>query len=147
MDVVYQPIWSTTWAEASTPTATSGGGLIPVGGRTIENGFHFSNALLRLGVRREVARSLTRTVTLQLGFLVRSVHYNLTQRDLVEGATHQMKESWAEWTPTWGLIFSDPDFAVCYRGAVPIGTDRVGVPPTMGMVSARARLFGDFIFP
>jgi len=56
-----------------------------VGGRTIENGFHFSNALLRLGVSREVARSLTRTVTLQLGFLVRSVHYNLTQRDLVEG--------------------------------------------------------------
>ena len=147
MDVVYQPIWSTTWAEASAPTATSGGGLIPVGGRTIENGFHFSNALLRLGVSREVARSLTRTVTLQLGFLVRSVHYNLTQRDFVEGATHQLQESWAEWTPTWGLSLRHPDFDLCYRGSVSHGTDRLVVTPNNGIVLAGARPIGGFFFP
>ena len=147
MDVVYQPIWSTTWAEASAPTATSGGGLIPVGGRTIENGFHFSNALLRLGVSREVARSLTRTVTLQLGFLVRSVHYNLTQRDFVEGATHQLQESWAEWTPTWGLSLRHPDFDLCYRGSVSHGTDRLVVTPSNGNVFADARPLGGFFFP
>ena len=147
MDVVYQPIWSTTWAEASTPTATSGGGLIPVGGRTIENGFHFSNALFRLGVSREVARSLTRTVTLQLGFLVRSVHYNLTQRDFVEGATHQMKESWAEWTPTWGLSLRHPDFDLCYRGSVSHGTDRLVVTPSNGNVFDARPIIGGFFFP
>src|SRR5213078_5356459 len=53
MDVVYQPIWSTTWTEAQTPVVTIGGGTIPVGGRTVENGFHFSNSLLRIGVSRE----------------------------------------------------------------------------------------------
>ncbi len=147
MDVVYQPIWSTTWAEASAPTATSGGGLIPVSGRTIENGFHFSNALLRLGVSREVARSLTRTVTLQLGFFVRSVHYSLTQQDFVEGATHEMKESWAEWTPTWGLSLRHPDFDLCYRGSVSHGTDRLVVTPSNGNVFADARPLGGFFFP
>jgi hypothetical protein len=143
MDVVYQPIWSTTWAEASTPTATSGGGLIPVGGRTIENAFHFSNALFRLGVSREVARSLTRTVTLQLGFLVRSIHYNLAQRDFVEGATHQLKQSWAEWTPTWGLSVRHPEFELCYRGRVSHGTDRLVATPNQVFL-ADARPVGFF---
>ncbi|PYO96700.1 MAG: hypothetical protein DMD60_09400 [Gemmatimonadetes bacterium] len=147
MDVVYQPIWSTTWAEASAPTATSGGGLIPVGGRTVENGFHFSNALLRLGVSREVARSLTRTVTLQLGLLVRSIHYNLAQRDFVEGATRQLKESWAEWTPTWGLSLRHPEFELCYRGRVSHGTDRLVVTPSDVIALADARPIGSFFFP
>ena len=145
MDVVYQPIWSTTWAEASTPTATSTGGVIPVGGKTIENGFHFSNALFRLGVSREVARSLTRTVTLQLGFLVRSVHYNLAQRDFVEGATRQLKESWAEWTPTWGVSLRHPEFELCYRGRVSHGTDRLVATPPSGIIAfADARPIGFF---
>jgi hypothetical protein len=145
MDVVYQPIWSTTWAEASTPTATSAGGLIPVGGRTIENAFHFSNALFRMGVSRDVVRSLTRTVALQLGFLVRSVHYNLSQRDFVEGVTHLLKESWAEWTPTWGVSIRHPEFELCYRGRVSHGTDRLVATPNQVFL-ADARPFG-FFFP
>jgi hypothetical protein len=147
MDVVYQPIWSTTWAEAGTPTATSGGNVIPVGGRTVENGFHFSNALFRLGVNRELARSLTRTVMLQLGFLVRSVQYSLAQRDFVEGATRQLKESWAEWTPTWGLSLRHPEFDLCYRGRVSHGTDRLVVTPSNGIILADARPIGGFFFP
>ncbi len=147
MDVVYQPIWCTTWTEASTPTATLAGGLIPVGGRTIENGFHFSNALLRVGVSREVARSVTRTVTVQLGFFVRSVHYNLAQRDFVEGATHQLQESWAEWTPTWGLSVRHPEFDLCYRGSVSHGTDRLVATSNNNIVLAGARPIGGFFFP
>jgi hypothetical protein len=147
MDVVFQPIWSTTWTEASTPTATSGGNVIPLGGRTIENGFHFSNALFRLGFSHEVVQSLTRTVTLQLGFLVRSVHYNLAQRDFVEGATHQLKESWAEWTPTWGLSVRHPEFELSYRGRVSHGTDRLVVTPGGGIAVADARPIGGFFFP
>jgi hypothetical protein len=144
MDVVYQPIWSTTWTEASTPTATLAGGLIPLGSRTIENGFHFSNALFRLGVSREVARSVARTVTLQLGLFVRSVHYNLAQRDFVEGATHQLKESWAEWTPTWGLSVRHPEFELSYRGRVSHGTDRLVAPSDVVFGVADARPFGFF---
>src|SRR2546430_9641136 len=80
--VVYQPIWSTTWAEAQTPVVTVAGGTIPVGGRTVENGFHFSNALIRIGVSREVTLGpLTRAAALQLGLAVRSVHYNLRSEE------------------------------------------------------------------
>src|SRR5256884_5783807 len=82
MAVVYQPIWSTTWAEAQTPVVTVGGGTIPVGGRTVENGFHFSNALMRIGVSREVTLGpLTRTAAVQLGLAVRSVHYDLARSE------------------------------------------------------------------
>src|SRR5439155_792275 len=45
MDVVYQPIWSTAWAEAGTPAATLGSDT---------SRFHFSNVLFRMGVSREV---------------------------------------------------------------------------------------------
>ena len=126
MDVVFQPIWSTTWAEASTPTATPGGNVIPVGGRTVDNGFHFSNALIRIGVSREVTLGpLTRSAALQLGLAVRSVHYNLTQQDHVDVATHRLEESWLEWTPTWGLSFRFPELELRYRGRVSHGTDRL----------------------
>src|SRR6266566_2920092 len=126
MDVVYQPIWSTTWAEAQTSVVTVGGGTIPVGGRTVENGFHFSNALVRIGVSREVTLGpLTRTAALQLGLAVRSVHYNLAQQDHVEGVTRHLEESWLEWTPTWGLTFRFPELELRYRGRVSHGTDRL----------------------
>ena len=128
VDVVYQPIWSSTWSEAATPTATARGDTIPVGGRTVDNGFHFSNALFRLGVSREVVRSLTKTAALQLGLVVRSVHYNLAQRDFVDGATRRVEESWLEWTPTWGLSVRFPELELRYRGSVTHGTDRLVAP-------------------
>jgi len=144
MDVVYQPIWSTTWAEASTPTATSGGGLIPVGGRTIENGFHFSNALFRMGFSHEVGRSPTKTTALQLGLVVRSVHYNLAQRDFVEVTTRRLAESWLEWTPTWGLSVRFPEAELRYRGRVTHGTDRLVPPSDVVFGVADARPIGFF---
>src|SRR5207253_8456940 len=71
-----------SWAEAQTPVVTVGGGTIPVGGRTVENGFHFSNALMRIGVSREVTLGpLTRTAAVQLGLAVRSVHYDLRSEE------------------------------------------------------------------
>ncbi len=129
VDVVYQPIWSSTWAEAATPTATSRGDTIPVGGRTVDNGFHFSNALFRIGFSHEVVRSVTKTAALQLGLAVRSVHYTLAQRDFVEVATRRLEESWAEWTPTWGLSLRFPELELRYRGSVTHGTDRLVATP------------------
>jgi len=146
MDVVYQPIWSTTWAEASVPTATSGGGLIPLGGRTVENGFHFSNALFRIGFSHEVVRALTKTAALQLGLAVRSVHYSLAQRDFVEVAMRRLKQSWAEWTPTWGLSVRFPELELRYRGRVSHGTDRLVPTPPDGFVTVADPRPG-FFFP
>src|SRR5207247_475772 len=55
LDAIYEPIWSETWAEAEAPTETVLGDTIPAGGRTIENHFRFSDALVRMGVGRELA--------------------------------------------------------------------------------------------
>src|SRR4029077_18265409 len=52
LDAVYEPIWSLTYAAAPVPTETALGDTIPVGGKTIENRFRFSNALFRMGVAR-----------------------------------------------------------------------------------------------
>src|SRR5216117_1732202 len=146
MDVVYQPIWSTTWTEAQTPVVTIGGGTIPVGGRTVENSFHFSNALIRIGVSREVTLGpLTRTAALQLGLAVRSVHYNLAQQDHVEAVTQHLEESWLEWTPTWGLSLRFPELELRYRGRVTHGTDRLVATPNQFIGIADARPLG--IFP
>jgi len=136
MDVVYQPIWSTTWAEAQTPVVKLAGGTIPVGGRTVENGFHFSNALIRIGVSREVTLGpLTRTAALQLGLAVRSVHYNLAQQDHVDAVTRHLEESWLEWTPTWGLSFRFPELELRYRGRVSHGTDRLVASNQNGFIA------------
>jgi hypothetical protein len=120
MDVVYQPIWSTTWAEA----------------RTIENAFHFSNALFRMGVSRELPLGpYSKTAAVQLGLVVRSVHYTLVQRDFVDVATRRLEESWLEWTPTWGLSFRFPELELRYRGRVSHGTDRLVAPSSDGFIA------------
>src|SRR2546425_59465 len=115
---------------AESPPRAQSGFLQAVGGRTVENGFHFSNALIRIGVSREVTLGpLTKTTALQLGLAVRSVHYDLAQQDHVEGVTRHLEESWLEWTPTWGLTFRFPELELRYRGRVSHGTDRLGWAP------------------
>jgi hypothetical protein len=144
MDLVYQPIWSTTWAEAQTPTTTSDGTVIPVGGRTVENAFHFSNALFRMGVSRELMLGpYTKTVALQLGLMVRSIRYNLAQRDHIDVATRRLEQSWLEWTPTWGVSLRFPELELRYRGRVSHGTDRLvgsSNPPFIGIDNLRPNI-------
>jgi hypothetical protein len=54
LDAVYEPIWSYTWADAAAPLQTSAGATIPAGGKTIENRFRFSNALIRMGFSQDM---------------------------------------------------------------------------------------------
>ncbi|HET7038776.1 MAG TPA: hypothetical protein VFH97_02750 [Gemmatimonadales bacterium] len=135
MDIVYEPAWSDTWAEAATPVPTAGGDTIPVGGRTVENDFTFSNAAVNLGV------GVTQGVaTFQLGVSVRAYDYDLEQADLVAGTFRRQSEQWMEWTPSWGLRVDLPGVAVRYLGRVTTGTGRPGVAWT-GAVPGRAEDF------
>ncbi|HEX4600223.1 MAG TPA: hypothetical protein VH116_02420 [Gemmatimonadales bacterium] len=128
IDAIYEPIWSYTWADATAPVVTTVGATIPVGGKTFENHFRFSNALLRMGVSRAMElQTLGRVVELQLGLIVRSVHYGLAQADNVQGASNALTEGWVEWTPTWGLSLRFPDLEIRYRGRVTKGTGRPGI--------------------
>jgi hypothetical protein len=128
IDAIYEPIWSYTWADAASPVLTARGDTIPVGGKTIENHFHFSNGLLRLGLSRDVELGpLGKAAGLQLGLMVRSIRYRLAQSDNVQAVAHQLDEGWVEWTPTWGLSLRFPDLEIRYRGRVTNGTGRPGV--------------------
>jgi hypothetical protein len=132
LDVIYQPAWSDTWAEAAEPTATVGGDTIPVGGRTIENDFTFSNAAVRMGVGHTLGQA-----TFQLGLAVRAYDYDLAQRDLVADTFRRQSEQWMEWTPSWGARVELPGVAVRYLGRVTTGTGRPGVAWS-GVTDARA---------
>lgn len=125
LDAVYEPIWSTTWAVASAPVVTGLGGTIPVGGRTSENRFRFSNVVLRLGVSQDLPLAdMSKGVGLQLGLAVRSMHYRLVERDLLASTTQRARDSWVEWSPTWGLSLRFPKLELHYRGRITNGTGR-----------------------
>ena len=127
LDAVYEPIWSNTYAAAAVPTETTLGDTIPVGGKTIENRFRFSNALFRMGVGRELPiGSRPRAATWQLGVAVHAIHYWLTQQDHVQDASRAREDWWVEWTPTWGLTLRFPELELRYSGSVTKGTGRPG---------------------
>jgi hypothetical protein len=127
IDVLYEPIWSTTWGVAQTSTVTAIGDTLAAGERTVTNRFRFSNVILRLGVNREVPLAqLEKTVGLQVGLALRSVSYRLTQNDRVAVTQQTMRSSWVEWAPTWGLSLRFPEFELRYRGRVTNGMGRPG---------------------
>ncbi len=133
VDAIFEPIWSYTWADAAEPVVTVLGDTIPLGGKTIENRFRFANALVRMGISRDVdLRGLGRAAGIQLGLVVRSVHYRLAQYDDVQLIARSLEEAWVEWTPTWGLTLRFPDLEIRYRGRVTNGTGRPGVQAPLG---------------
>ncbi len=134
LDLIYEPIWSHTWADAVEATTTTSGRTIPVGGKTIENRFRFSNAVVRMGVAQDLPLDRSdKVVGFQLGLAVHSINYSLAQRDHVQAQSRTLDQSWVEWTPTWGLSLRMSSWEVRYRGSAIHGTSRPGV-------------FGDRIF-
>jgi hypothetical protein len=128
LDLLYEPIWSYTWADAAVPLETARGTTIPAGGKTIENRFRFSNALVRMGFAQDMAfDQATKGVGFQLGLAVHRIDYSLVQDDNVQATTRRQNEDWVEWTPTWGLSLRFPTWEVRYRGSVTHGTGRPGV--------------------
>jgi hypothetical protein len=128
LDLLYEPIWSYTWADAAAPLETSHGTTIPAGGKTIENRFRFSNALLRMGLSQDLdLDQATKGLGFQLGLAVHRIDYSLVQNDNVQATTRRQHEDWVEWTPTWGLSLRFPTWEVRYRGSVTHGTGRPGV--------------------
>jgi len=128
IDVIYEPIWSHTWADAEAATPTAGGDTIPTGGKTIENWFAFSNALVKMGVTRELGS----TASAQLGLVVHSIQYGLKQKNHVEVSNRALREHWVEWMPTWGVGFKFPEVEIRYQGRVVNGTGRPGVVASSG---------------
>lgn len=127
VDAIWEPIRSYTWADAAGPVITFTGDTIPAGGKTIENRFRFSNALLRLGVGRDFAlEGVGNAAGLQLGLMIRNIAYRLRQTDNVGLTRRALRTGWVEYTPTWGLNLRFPDVEIRYSGRVTKGAGRPG---------------------
>ncbi|MGE5732997.1 MAG: hypothetical protein ACM37U_13710 [Gemmatimonas sp.] len=135
VDAIFEPIVTHTWGEAHGPLQTQSGATIPDGGKTTENHFHFSNAILRTGVAHDLELGPDQQVRLQLGIALRSIDYTLDQLDHVSGVARSQDESWIEWTKTWGLSVHFSDLELRYTGRVVTGTGRPGILPS-GVVFA-----------
>jgi len=122
IDLIYEPIWSNTWADAATEMTSHSGRKIRVGAKTVDNEFRFSNALFRMGVSNKNDRA-----GFQLGWQMRWIRYLLDQYNYIEEFRRQQRESWIEWTLNWGLIFKFSEFDIRYSGRLILGTGRPGV--------------------
>ena len=135
LDVIYEPIRTNTWAEAASPLASAAGPTIPAGGKTIENDFRFSNALVRIGMGQDIALAdELHAAGFQFGLAVRRIHYWLRQDDNVSGSRRHQEERWVEWTPTWGARFRFPRLEIGYNGRLTAGTGRPGVGNSIRLV-------------
>lgn len=127
VDAIFEPIRSYTWADAAAPVISFTGDTIPAGGKTIENRFRFSNAMLRLGWGRDFAlEGVGKTVGLQLGLMMRNIDYHLRQADNVAVTQRALRTGWLEYTPTWGMSFRFPELEIRYSGRVTKGAGRPG---------------------
>jgi hypothetical protein len=140
IDVIYEPIFSHTWADSEVPIETERGETIPAGGKTIENQFRFSNALFRMGFGQELdIGDGGMGAGLQFGLMVRSIHYWLDQENHIQISARSHEERWMEWTPTWGFSVRFPELEIRYRGRVTNGTGRPGVAgPPVGVLEDSA---------
>jgi len=131
MDLIYEPAWSSTWAEADTIVITAGGDTIPANGRTVENEFTFSNAFVSMGASYDVGQA-----TFLAGLRLRANDYHLDQWNNVTEETRRQDEQWMEWTPSWGARIRLKGVEFRYLGRVTTGTGRPGVAWT-GAVAER----------
>jgi hypothetical protein len=122
LDLHLQPIFSSTWQEADGATPTDAGGTIPDGGRTIENEFFFTNAMVQVGLDHS-----WKTWSVQAGLEVRSYDYDFEQKNNIDGSFRDQRESWMEWTPTLGAAVRLSDMEIRYAARMTSGTGQPGV--------------------
>lgn len=121
-DVVLEPIYSTTWAEAAGDTLAANGRTIRRGEHTVDNEFRFSNSLMRFGFAHEWPQNDSSSVIgLRAGLAVQAFKYRLWQTDLVRDSSRVQDEHWMEWTPTLGFLWRSPGMEFRYTASLTCG--------------------------
>ncbi len=122
IDVVLEPMYSTTWAEAARDTVTARGQTIVAGGHTVDNKFRFSNSLMRFGFEHMAPPTDSGShFGFQLGLSASSIRYRLDQTNLVRDSSRVQNEHWTEWTPSVGLKWRSAGYEIRYSVAVTCG--------------------------
>lgn len=99
LEVVFEPGSSHTWAFADTTVLLPSGATLQPGEKTVDNQFTFRNMRVALGLDRDGER-----FGFQLGVGVRQISYRLAQQHFLAEVQRRTKESWAEWSPSWGAV-------------------------------------------
>ncbi|MEQ1690812.1 MAG: hypothetical protein ABMA00_05970 [Gemmatimonas sp.] len=121
-DVVMEPMYSTTWAEAARDTVTARGVTILKGGHTVDNTFRFSNSLMRFGFEHMAPASDSGThFGVQFGLGVNSIRYRLWQTDQVRDSSRLQREQWMEWTPSLGFKLRSTGYEIRYALSMTCG--------------------------
>ncbi len=123
MDVILEPIFSTTWAEALGDTITRSGAPLKRGAHSVDNRTRFSNAMLRFGLGHEmpVGKDSTEHFGFQFGLGVQSISYRLKQADRIAETSRTQNEHWMEWSPTLGFKYRGRGFDAGYTFTLTCG--------------------------
>ena len=128
-DVVMEPMYSTTWAEAARDTVTARGTTIRAGGHTVDNQFRFSNSLMRFGFERIAPPTDSSThFGFQFGLGVYSIRYRLGQTDQVRDSSRVQNEHWMEWMPSIGFKLRSPGYEIRYALSATCGAGGSCIP-------------------
>lgn len=136
IDVIYEPIWSHTWANATEPVETVNGETIQISEKTVDNQFVFSNARIRMGVFREGGR-----VDFSAGVDMHGISYDLDQMNFVENQRRLLDQHWTEWTFSAGVGTDISGLQVQYTGRLTLGT---GTPTVRGQWGGGTVAFTNF---
>lgn len=123
MDVILEPIFSTTWAEALGDTLTTSGATLKRGAHSMDNRTRFSNAILRFGLGHElpIGKDSSEHFGFQVGFGVQSISYRLKQADRIAETSRMQNEHWMEWSPTFGFKYRGKGFDAGYTFTLTCG--------------------------
>lgn len=127
-DLIFEPMFANTWADALNDTAVAGGGTIKAGAKTVENTFRFNNLKARFGVGRDInIRSDGSTVLgYQFGLGLYAINYRLDQTNRVLRTDRTQEEDWVEWTPTFGLRLRARELDLMYNFTLTCGPGACG---------------------
>jgi hypothetical protein len=117
VDLVFEPIWSHTWADTPTELETQGDVIIPAGGITVENDFFLYNVHLRLGMTSTRGRAVH-----QYGINMRRIAYRLDQTNYIQATERRQFESWIETDVSGGSTFRVLGADLGYSLHMTIGT-------------------------
>jgi hypothetical protein len=111
MEIIVEPGRSHTWAYADTTMTLPSGATLQAGAKTVDNQFRFLNWNIGLGFEHDRERT-----DFQLGLRVRQVGYTLDQENFLAERRRETRESWMEWTPSWGVLFRFSGMELHYAG-------------------------------
>jgi hypothetical protein len=116
LDVIREPMWSHTWADAARDTISTDGSVIPRGAHTVDNRFKFSNSRINVGIAHDVpgATDSATVFGFQFGVSMRSINYTLDQDDHLARTTRSQDEGWTEWTPAFAISVRSQNMTVTY---------------------------------